>query len=636
MLLSIPASLLGSVIHNNIMGHFQCEFCEKSYGKKANLKRHYNNDHEGVIPDSFNELQNRKYECKGCKVMVANPTTHANYCPATKKNRVGEKTQSTASLVSQAVADAASRAADQPEPAVAEPSPVKTRRLNSTILPEDMDIIKDFLKWGVEDNQRAESSMAKYVDQVKSYLRHCYAEDSSFSLASQLSCYLDHELTVKPKGLPHISSWFTSITKIDARGLAVNGFIKLVDYFIHRLDEIGPSPEMLSLYMPLLERARRNAEKWNRTTNKRIQEKNAIQARDKVSVITQEELLEYKARYDNSEERKRHFDVLRDMENATKTLSPAQIRDFLAFEVYLSSGGLRPDVVRNMTIYELSKPRKVSAEGVDEKLAIEVAKHKTARTYGPAPVIMDPRLYSLVLNYVKVVWPQITGKESSADQHSQLVFCRQSGKCLDRLSGDNFVRWANVEKELRVYEFRKMYSSQAWKNLDRDTAAKVTRIHGHSEEIRDRHYAKRDLQLAEWAVNHKAIGGEDGDKHLPSADEGDSSEDEFTASFRRQYEADKEEQERRDIAGKSHVDTPRQAFSSEEKAIILKAFDGYSKGNISLQVYNNALVNHRAFSRLVTDHLQLPSRWYRNQNKSAEEVRKQVGNSWRADWRKKH
>ncbi len=618
------------------MGEFQCETCDKSYGNKQNLKRHYNTAHGGAIPSGFDELQNTKYECPNCHEMVAHLTKHAKYCKATRG--LPASSSSTGSLVARAVALSVEEAAaeHQQQGAVGGAQRVQQVRLTSEILPQDLECIKDFAKYGVGDGNVKESSMGKYVDQVKNYVRFCYREVPGFSLAALVRSFTDEEPEIPPACFPHFTTWIGNYTSVDARGLAINGFLKLVDYVTWKFDKIGATGPILSERWPLLERTRRIAETENKTANKKILQKKAVQDMEDEDETSQEELLEFKERYDNCEQRKRYFDVLRDMENAHKTFSLTRIRDFLAWELYLSSGGMRPDVVRNLTLFEFSQPKKVSVEGAEEVVCVEVAQHKTAHVYGPAQLVMNKRLYSLLQKFAKFVRPKITGRNQSEVRHDDLLFCRESGKKLDRLVADNFMEWAGVNRELRPYDFRHMYASEAVKNLDRDTAAKVARAHGHSEAIRDKHYAKRSMQRSEWAQNRQKIRGEGGDQHLPSASESDSSDDEFRETFRQQRQAEKEAEAKRATANRVHIDTPRRAFSNEEKAIILDAFTGYEKGNLTDEAYAQALVNHRGFSRLVTDHLDLPSRRYKGQNKSEKEIREQVKNCWRAEWRKKH
>ena len=622
------------------MGDFKCQTCEKSFANKQNLKRHYIKEHDGVIPADFAEIQNKKYECPDCHMMVCHLTKHRQRgdCKATKiKPKKPLSARAEVAQVRSAIeADRAASSAEHQQPEVEQPSPVKQRRMTSDIPPEDKEIITLFTKWGVDTEELAESTMEKYVDRVKNYLRYCYAEIPSFSLAGYMKPFLDPEHNTPPSLLPKFEAWFAQQKKLDVRGLAINAFIKLVDYLKWRFVENGPSNVQMNNCYPMLTMARETAARWNKTTGKKIALKKPIQDMDNIDHVTQSELLAYKEEYNDSEERKRYLNELKDMENATKHFTPQQIRDFLAFEVYISSGGMRPDVVRNLTLHEFSQKKMVELEGKEDVVCVEVAKHKTAKKYGPSQLMMDQRLYALVRKFVKVVRPQITGQESTADQHAKLVFCRQSGQRLDRLSCDNFKRWAKVTREMRTYDFRHMYAGEAVKNLDRDTAATVAHAHGHSEAIRDNVYTKRDIQRAQWAENRRKIRGKGGDQHLPSASESDSSDDEFMESFHLQYQADKGAEAKRAEKEQVHMDTPRQAFSSLEREIILDAFKDFDRGNISTDVYNEALNTHRAFSRLVAHHLTLPSRRKKNGTKSHEEVKEQVKNSWRSEWRKNH
>ena len=61
---------------------FTCEYCEKKYSYKCDLKKHYKKEHR-KIPESYNTLKEKKQEakaCPKCEIKFSNIQKHVKCC----------------------------------------------------------------------------------------------------------------------------------------------------------------------------------------------------------------------------------------------------------------------------------------------------------------------------------------------------------------------------------------------------------------------------------------------------------------------------------------------------------------------------------------------------------------------------
>jgi len=101
------------------------------------------------------------------------------------------------------------------------------------------------------------------------------------------------------------------------------------------------------------------------------------------------------------------------------------IRDYVLLELTITNAH-RSGVLANMTIGEFEKAK----ETKQGSMLINVSKHKTADTHGPARVVISPTLFSYLKVYVTEVRRHITDSESSSDK-TMPVFLSWAGAKLE-------------------------------------------------------------------------------------------------------------------------------------------------------------------------------------------------------------
>lgn len=101
------------------------------------------------------------------------------------------------------------------------------------------------------------------------------------------------------------------------------------------------------------------------------------------------------------------------------------IRDFVLLQITIANAH-RSGVLANMTIGEYKKVK--MAEG---SYVINVAKHKTDDTHGPARVVLSPTLFSQLKVYVQEVRSQVQESSGNEDNVEATVFLSWSGAKLE-------------------------------------------------------------------------------------------------------------------------------------------------------------------------------------------------------------
>ena len=574
---------------------FQCPHphCDTAFSRKDSFTRHLRETHNMSPVDALREKaklpQDPRANCKYCGFEMYKKQLPAHYkiCKKIPKDQ-GATAGATASQDLNVSRDSlVSRAGnldigEEPE-----------------IMSEE-EFIKDFIKYMKNPSQGNLSGETPrlYRDKIIHFLNFWKGQSQNFS-AGKL---VNFGSKINFIQLPHSEEWEGTLGSGSNRSQGLSAYITLIRYlrFLNfksldqqKMDkrEVYDRENHLNRmdFEAKLRNKNSNAQATvERRENEEIREN--LPEGDKRKRVPGEELKRISDLYANSEDRKSMYkDLGERMEEVVRTNIhiPTDVRDFLAFEVLFTAGGMRADAIYKMKVAELYRARKTG----DGKRAILGHEQKTKKSYGAAQLIIPERLYNLLILYMKHVRPLLLGTK----KESEYVFITQEGTMLDRIKIDFFekVNKANDGTfKIRGHDFRRLVATLAQESDDPTIRESQPLFMGHSQATVNEHYRTRPSKLAQHAANIDKLwapgqGGED----LPSVevDEDEIEQERARINREAQEKRDKEKSERdkKRRAAAPKIDGKFQ-FAEGDHDIIRRAFefakdcDGNQLGTITL------------------------------------------------------
>ena len=586
---------LGARVAANTTAHegFQCPHCDRVYVMKDSLTRHLREKHKVSRVDALREKaklhQDPRANCIHCGLEMYKKQLSAHYkiCKKIPKHQGATAGASASQDLNVSRDSLVSRAGnldigEEPE-----------------IMSEE-EFFKGFTKYMENKNQGNLTGQTPrlYREKVSSFLNFWKGQRQNFS-AGKLINFGSKANFIR---LPHSEDWEGTLGSGSNRSQGLSAYIQLIRYLRYlnfksldqeKMDEEEVYKREGHLNRMYLEASLRNKNSNAQATVERREneeERENLPEGDKRKRVPGEELKRISDLYANSEDRKSMYkDLGERMEEVVrrKIHIPTDVRDFLAFEVLFTAGGMRADAIYKMKVAELYRARKTG----DGKRAILGHEQKTKKAFGAAQIIIPERLYNLLILYMKHVRPLLLGTK----KESEYVFITQEGTMLDRIKTDFFekVNKANDGTfKIRGHDFRRLVATLAQESDDPTIRESQPLFMGHSQATVNEHYRSRQSKLDQHAANiSKLWAPAQGGDNLPSVEVDEEEIEQERARINReaQEKRDKEkrEQEKKRKAAAPKIDGKFQ-FADGDHDIIRRAFefakdcDGNQLGTITL------------------------------------------------------
>ena len=189
--------------------------------------------------------------------------------------------------------------------------------------------------------------------------------------------------------------------------------------------------------------------------------------------------------------------------------SPENIRDWLILELFIQGTGMRSDVIRNLTLSNLTTGEP-SPDGKHK--VVQVGQHKTARFHGSMRLFIPNRLHNLLLHFCSELYADSFKKhlQNSAKteeekqsaktmQPSDKVFVSNRGNhlqsiqsCMDlwlKFIPQSFGEWRPTSVDFRRYCETVFQSSE-----DPETRENAPRMIGHCQKTARERYVQKSEQ----------------------------------------------------------------------------------------------------------------------------------------------
>ena len=601
---------------------FRCEECDVRTTTLRALVSHYRNKH-GNVPESCKALKENAVPCPNCGLEVKNLTRHNMFCSVHKMSGPLQLPK---------------RYHNSPSAAMA--SLQLSVEEEGDVLPETGPVSDDqffelFKKFCVDFEGNKESTFKQYSQRLKQFTRYLARADSKFEFGKSLdfqSCDdIDNYFFI-----PSSFKWVNSHSSNENKAGAVAAYIKVIDFYIWRVGEMGSSlkKQMKRDLKDGFEELRSNARSLQKKVSANIlpdrKERKAeaeTLAEDEEEIdIPMDKMKELVDKYRNCNYRNLMYKKLNDMDDAMNFggETPVKIRNFLMLEVLFESGGQRPETIRNIQIGHLYNADVDTEEG--QMRVINVTHHKTSKHYGPAKLIVPEQLYVLLVNYCKKVRGRLAVMDGDKDeQYKNFLFVAQgTGEPLQNLDQSCKVFVNVTETKYKIFPkcFRYLAAYLGQADEDPKIREKLPHHMNHSQSTAQLHYVSQDEKRKEHSRFHAKVWGRSENLPTVSPLEQDFEEDkaQMNAAKKAKMDAAAAKKDEDFVAG------PRKVFSPSEKDIIVETFKDVPQSNLKRSDFDEALKKNEKFKELVENH--------KDQGKTDSKVFTQVQNSFRAARRK--
>lgn len=604
---------------------YRCIPCDKSVGR--NYHRHFDsNEHARVVDRLSAESQSssgkkRKKDKKS------------------KKGKKGKKGKSKKCKKSKHPKKRRSPSPDS-EPSEEDANPVLS----------DEDFLKQFKEFIIDTLRDSKNTAQVYIQKLKAFSKFQKASNSEFQLGRLVNVLSKGKFSQ----VPFADDWVKSFESASSKAQAVNAFknlIKFVKHCITRVEDRMPKglrEERYSYLQMKLDQACTLATKIAKDIEperrERVREKERLANGDSSDENPMPEYLKLKElvdKYRESEWRRKFYDDLIKigLERIVRyrTKSKVDIRNFLMFEAYVECGGLRPDVILNLTLDDLVNGKKTK----DEKtFAIVVGEHKTHRQ-NAAHLFVSEQLYSLLREFVRSLRPQFNPMPDEISLRR--VFLSEEGKPISELKDAVrvFTRAVDCPFPVKPMDFRHMNATLGQAHPDAAVNAGYPGFMCHSLETAKRNYldekfkTEKDRQLRAKIWKPSDNVPELGDRSRAKAKD---------KLFKKQINTERREKKEKaalEKALKSHTPRPRNWFNHTEAKVIFRALgeivkysDGSFKRNCNHAHIDAARRSDPDFAAIIDRHTELENREAGGRKFTEVEVFKQIQNNWSYQVRK--
>lgn len=344
---------------------------------------------------------------------------------------------------------------------------------------ENVEIFKSFCQWlQTADGGRKDTKMAKqHCSQVRKILVTIDPEKNLTSLFNKS--------LVRDKFLKEHAEQKYKPDTVKAHLLSLRNFCSFV---------LTEEPECITVNAAIIQQVAEKARLWTssykKDSNRRHLEK---QKEDLENLVTPEMI----SKFERSESARMAVSCIGQLSGA-HSLAINQsiytlIRDYVLLELTIANAH-RSGVMANMTMGEFEKAK----ETKQGSMLINVSKHKTADTHGPARVVISPTLFSYLKVYVTEVRRHTTDSESSSDK-TKPVFLSWAGAKLEsgQISTAINAAWkkGGMEGHICATIFRKSTVTKVHQD-HKELKGDLADLMGHKTTMAEKFYRLREKEEA--------------------------------------------------------------------------------------------------------------------------------------------
>lgn len=605
------------------MAKLQCPECEedKTFGTKGNLKRHLQKNHaigEDRLETMMSAIQNVLTWCDVCEFEVNNIAKHRK----TKKHLKKKKKVKEPALTFSDDSSSDENDAESEE---------------NEEIPSDEVVMEEFVQFCKNSGGglKEKTTIKNYKLKILAFRRHMKAEHTKFQLGLLVNVTSKDNFMKLPSGV----NWITSYEGDRSKCQASNAYKKLAQFICYKISskEHLMKDKVATQRYNYLNRRKDEASNLDKQYSRHIDMKAAQKRRDERHMaksdserrITPKELKELCDIYRESEFRKETYTNLQTRMNDVlekNEMTPVEIRNFVMWEMFFEAGGLRPEVILNMTLKDFTNFDKPDVDFDQEFRTIVVSEHKTSES-GAANVHLPKATYQIARKYKKQVRPSFV-KESDEDPEKALLFLTERGNQVQCFTdpANMFKKATKCKYKFQTYDIRRLIATLGQQSSDPRVNEKFPLYMNHQPSTARRYYEHEGEKMNEHLKMRIQLFGQS--KDLPQdEEENEESEEEeinkINKNIKRKRKEKELEQRKRSFTVHAH-----RKFTPDEVEVIRSAFafavkgDGSPIGNISEDHVKQAVQDNEEFSEMFNRHVE-------ERNIEPADLAKQVMNSYR-------
>ena len=605
------------------MAKLQCPECEedKTFGTKGNLKRHLQKNHaigEDRLETMMSAIQNVLTWCDVCEFEVNNIAKHRK----TKKHLKKKKKVKEPALTFSDDSSSDENDAESEE---------------NEEIPSDEVVMEEFVQFCKNSGGglKEKTTIKNYKLKILAFRRHMKAEHTKFQLGLLVNVTSKDNFMKLPSGV----NWITSYEGDRSKCQASNAYKKLAQFICYKISskEHLMKDKVATQRYNYLNRRKDEASNLDKQYSRHIDMKAAQKRRDERHMaksdserrISPKELKELCDIYRESEFRKETYTNLQTRMNDVlekNEMTPVEIRNFVMWEMFFEAGGLRPEVILNMTLKDFTNFDKPDVDLDQEFRTIVVSEHKTSES-GAANVHLPKATYQIARKYKKQVRPSFV-KESDEDPEKALLFLTERGNQVQCFTdpANMFKKATKCKYKFQTYDIRRLIATLGQQSSDPRVNEKFPLYMNHQPSTARRYYEHEGEKMNEHLKMRIQLFGQS--KDLPQdKEENEESEEEeinkINKNIKRKRKEKELEQRKRSFTVHAH-----RKFTPDEVEVIRSAFafavkgDGSPIGNISEDHVKQAVQDNEEFSELFNRHVE-------ERNIEPADLAKQVMNSYR-------
>lgn len=605
------------------MAKLQCPECEedKTFGTKGNLKRHLQKNHaigEDRLETMMSAIQNVLTWCDVCEFEVNNIAKHRK----TKKHLKKKKKVKEPALTFSDDSSSDENDAESEE---------------NEEIPSDEVVMEEFVQFCKNSGGglKEKTTIKNYKLKILAFRRHMKAEHTKFQLGLLVNVTSKDNFMKLPSGV----NWITSYEGDRSKCQASNAYKKLAQFICYKISskEHLMKDKVATQRYNYLNRRKDEASNLDKQYSRHIDMKAAQKRRDERHMaksdserrITPKELKELCDIYRESEFRKETYTNLQTRMNDVlekNEMTPVEIRNFVMWEMFFEAGGLRPEVILNMTLKDFTNFDKPDVDFDQEFRTIVVSEHKTSES-GAANVHLPKATYQIARKYKKQVRPSFV-KESDEDPEKALLFLTERGNQVQCFTdpANMFKKATKCKYKFQTYDIRRLIATLGQQSSDPRVNEKFPLYMNHQPSTARRYYEHEGEKMNEHLKMRIQLFGQS--KDLPQdKEENEESEEEeinkINKNIKRKRKEKELEQRKRSFTVHAH-----RKFTPDEVEVIRSAFafavkgDGSPIGNISEDHVKQAVQDNEEFSEMFNRHVE-------ERNIEPADLAKQVMNSYR-------
>lgn len=605
------------------MAKLQCPECEedKTFGTKGNLKRHLQKNHaigEDRLETMMSAIQNVLTWCDVCEFEVNNIAKHRK----TKKHLKKKKKVKEPALTFSDDSSSDENDAESEE---------------NEEIPSDEVVMEEFVQFCKNSGGglKEKTTIKNYKLKILAFRRHMKAEHTKFQLGLLVNVTSKDNFMKLPSGV----NWITSYEGDRSKCQASNAYKKLAQFICYKISskEHLMKDKVATQRYNYLNRRKDEASNLDKQYSRHIDMKAAQKRRDERHMaksdserrISPKELKELCDIYRESEFRKETYTNLQTRMNDVlekNEMTPVEIRNFVMWEMFFEAGGLRPEVILNMTLKDFTNFDKPDVDFDQEFRTIVVSEHKTSES-GAANVHLPKATYQIARKYKKQVRPSFV-KESDEDPEKALLFLTERGNQVQCFTdpANMFKKATKCKYKFQTYDIRRLIATLGQQSSDPRVNEKFPLYMNHQPSTARRYYEHEGEKMNEHLKMRIQLFGQS--KDLPQdEEENEESEEEeinkINKNIKRKRKEKELEQRKRSFTVHAH-----RKFTPDEVEVIRSAFafavkgDGSPIGNISEDHVKQAVQDNEEFSEMFNRHVE-------ERNIEPADLAKQVMNSYR-------